>query len=195
MSQELKTLLMFYEYADYATAIHTKRVANLARQLALKLNLGPEFAEDCYEAGLCHDLGKIAIPLEILSKKQKIRKEELRLIMNHVTIGADIGQRLNLRPVVIDGILYHHERLDGSGYPSGLIGEKIPLIAQLVAVADCMEAMTADKPYRDNLGVHLALAELANPQKYNANIFVACRDLFTVDGYALTPAYEFEKEY
>ncbi len=135
---------------------------------------------DIYLAGLLHDVGKIGIRDEVLGKPGKLTPEEQEHIRQHVTIGyailADLRQIRNLLP----GVLYHHERYDGAGYPDGLVGENIPLLARILAVADSYDAMTTARPYRDPLPwtrVEEIIAEGAGTQwdKRVVDAFQRCR--------------------
>jgi putative nucleotidyltransferase with HDIG domain len=142
---------------DHYTHGHTSRVTNLsleiARKLAAKnkLDLGAKFFEDLHIASLLHDIGKIGIPEHILNKKGKLTVGERNRIREHPEIGVTILQPIRELEEAIKGVKYHHESYDGTGYPEGLKGSQIPLIAAIIAAADAYDAMTTDRPYRRGL--------------------------------------------
>lgn len=154
--QELKNLLVgltrsltsALDTKDSYTYGHSERVARIAVELGRELGLGEDELGDIYLAGLLHDVGKIGIRDAVLGKTEPLTPEEFEHIKQHVTMGyailADLGQIRNLLP----GVLYHHERYDGTGYPDGLAGDAIPLLARILAVADAYDAMSTTRPYR-----------------------------------------------
>jgi putative nucleotidyltransferase with HDIG domain len=148
------------ETRDPYTAGHQRRVAELARAIALEMGLPEWQAKGIYITGLLHDVGKVAVPTEILSKPGKINQDEFSIIKNHSRIGHDILRRIEFPWPVTQAILQHHERLDGSGYPSGLAGEEIIIEARILGVADVVEAMSSHRPYRPALGLDAALDEI-----------------------------------
>ena len=123
-------------------------------------NFPYKFFENLYIAGLLHDIGKIAVPEAILSKKDKLTSEEYEIMKSHTTRGAEILDPLTGFEEVINGVKYHHERYDGKGYPEGLKGEDIPMIAAIIAVADSFDAMTTDRPYRKGFSKQEAILEI-----------------------------------
>lgn len=148
---------------DPNTYNHSWEVAEVSRMLAEALGLSPKHAKTVHLAGHLHDIGKIGVPDAILQKQGRLMDDEWRLMKRHPEIGATI-----IRPVeafaskggVADMILYHHERYDGTGYPSALRGEAIPLGARIVAVADTLSALLQDRPYRRGTGFAAAMAEI-----------------------------------
>jgi HD-GYP domain-containing protein (c-di-GMP phosphodiesterase class II) len=186
--QELKDLLVgltrslttAIDAKDSYTYGHSERVARIAVELGRELNLEGDDLGDIYLAGLLHDVGKIGIRDTVLRKPGPLTPEEQQHIRQHVTIGysilADLRQIRNLLP----GVLYHHERYDGGGYPDGLTGEKIPLLARILAVADAYDAMTTVRPYRDPMpcrAVEEILLKGAGTQwdKRVVDAFMRCR--------------------
>jgi hypothetical protein len=155
--QELRELLVALtrsltaalDAKDSYTYGHSERVARIAVELGRELGLQEDELSDIYLAGLLHDIGKIGIPDTVLLKAGSLTAEEFEQIKQHVTIGYNILS--DLRPLrnLLPGVLYHHERWDGQGYPEGLAGEGIPLVARILAVADAFDAMNTKRPYRD----------------------------------------------
>jgi HD-GYP domain-containing protein (c-di-GMP phosphodiesterase class II) len=145
---------------DAYTAGHSERVARLAVEIGQELGLPDEQLSDAYLAGLLHDVGKIGIREAVLCKPGKFTAEEYDHIKQHVTIGYHILQDLDPIRHLLPGVLYHHERFDGKGYPDGLAGEKIPALPRLLAVADGFDAMNSNRPYRPALPHAQLFAEL-----------------------------------
>lgn len=141
---------------------HSKRVAGYAKQIALEMGFDYKVADQIHLAGLLHDIGKIGTYDYLLDKPSRLTNEEYELVKKHplqgVTILEGIKQLINILPI----IKYHHERVDGKGYPDGLKGEEIPLEAKILHVADSFDSMTSDRPYRPSPGIEHALSEFAN---------------------------------
>ena len=150
------------ETKDPYTAGHQRRVAQLAGAMARELGWSPDQVEGMEVLGLLHDLGKIAVPTEILSRPGKISPAEFNLIKVHPQVGYDILKDIEFPWPVAQAVLQHHERLDGSGYPWGLTAEEILPEARILAVADVVEAMASHRPYRPALGIETALKEITN---------------------------------
>ncbi len=143
------------------TAGHSHRTTRYAVALAKHLGNRPDFVEKVRISGLLHDVGKIGIPDAVLEKPDRLTPEEFELIKKHPEIGYRILEGIRqFRGDILDGVLYHHERVDGKGYPRGLRGEEIPFIGRLLAVADGFDAMTSDRPYRPGKSKEEALQEL-----------------------------------
>ena len=142
------------EAKDHYTHGHTSRVTNYALEIAKKLGqknrkaIDAKFFEDIHIASLLHDIGKIGVPESILNKEGTLEPEERKKINEHPMIGVNILQPIHELKTAMLGVKYHHERFDGNGYPEGLKGDKIPLIAAIISVADSFDAMTSDRPYR-----------------------------------------------
>ena len=136
---------------DPYTRGHSDRVAWYAQLIADQLGLPPKQTDRIYTCGLLHDVGKIGVPDHVLLKPGKLTDEEFDLIKQHPQIGYDIVRNLDHFQDLLPGILHHHESLDGTGYPHGLIGQQIPLQARILAVADAFDAMTSDRPYREGI--------------------------------------------
>ena len=125
-----------------------------------------KFMEDLYISGLLHDIGKIAIPETILNKTDKLTPDELKVMQSHPVRGVEILKPLAEFEESMKGVKHHHERYDGKGYPDGLKGEAIPIVAAIIAVADTYDAMTSDRPYRKGMSKETAINEI----KKNAGI-------------------------
>jgi len=136
------------EAKDKYTQGHTERVSSYARQLGERLKLPSQDLSALYSGGILHDVGKIGIPDSILNKPAKLTEEEFDLIKKHPLIGAQICQPLQSVRNVIPIIRHHHEKMDGSGYPDGLKGEEIPLLARIMAIVDVYDALTTERSYR-----------------------------------------------
>lgn len=147
------------EAHDPQTGSHSESVGELAARVALWLGLQPEEAALVRLAGSLHDLGKLAIPEEILRKPGPLDEEERALIERHPDVGAQMLDPLDVDPLPA-WVRHHHERWDGSGYPAGLGGEAIPLAARILHAVDAYDAMTTDRPYRKALSCEEALDEL-----------------------------------
>jgi putative nucleotidyltransferase with HDIG domain len=145
------------EWRDPYTAGHQKRVAMIAAGIASELGWSEEEKQSVYLAGLVHDIGKIAVPSEILTKPSKLNELEMQLVRGHVEAGYQILKDVPFPWPIADMIQQHHERLDGSGYPNKLVGDQICPGARVLAVADTIEAMATHRPYRASLGLSAAM--------------------------------------
>ena len=178
------------ETKDPYTAGHHRRVAQLAGAMARELGWPPDKVKGMEMLSCLHDLGKIAVPTEILSRPGVISPAEFDLIKIHPQVGYDILKDIEFFWPVAEGVLQHHERLDGSGYPEGLKGEEILPEARILAVADVVEAMASHRPYRAALGIEMALQEI-NDHKgslYDPEIVGICVRLFAEKGFAFEPS-------
>ncbi|MGQ9780126.1 MAG: HD domain-containing phosphohydrolase [Bacillota bacterium] len=156
----IKAMALIVEIRDPYTGGHQRRVARLAERIAKEMWLPAEQILGIKLAATIHDLGKIAIPAEILSKPGRINHIERDFIKTHPQVGFDILKSIEFPWPIAQIVLQHHERLDGSGYPAGLKGDEIMLEARILAVADVVEAMSSHRPYRPALGIREALAEI-----------------------------------
>lgn len=147
----LDALVVAVDNKDRYTKRHSEDVMRYSLQLATALGLSEKQREVIAAAALLHDVGKIGVPDAILRKPGKLTDDEYKIIQNHPTMGAAIVGAVPALTDTLDGILYHHERWDGAGYPAGLAGEAIPLLGRLMAVADAYSAMTTDRPYRQGM--------------------------------------------
>jgi len=156
----LSMLTRAIEARDPYTRGHSTRVTALAELVALRLGWGEERLKSLRIGGRLHDIGKLAIPDAVLSKEGRLEADELAQIQEHPKVGATLILRIAALRDAIPYVLYHHERWDGTGYPSGKAGEEIPVEARVLAVADAFDAMTSDRPYRPALSHDEALAEV-----------------------------------
>ena len=172
---------------DPYTAGHQIRVAKLACAIAREMGLSEDRIEGIRIAGLLHDIGKITLPSDILARSGQITTLETDIIETHAQVGYEIIKTIEFPWPVLDAVLQHQERMDGSGYPSGLSGEKIILEARILAVADVVEAMSSHRPYRPKLGMDRALAEIAEYRgvRYDPYVVDACLRLINELGYTI----------
>lgn len=146
---------------DHHTYGHSRRVSNYSVAIGEAIGLSPERISILHTAALLHDIGKIGISDEVLNKKEHLSEEDWKPVYSHPTLGVSILRHTDGLASCLPGIQYHHERYDGTGYPSGLKGNNIPLDARIIAIADAYEAMTSPRPYRERtLSYEEALDEL-----------------------------------
>jgi PAS domain S-box-containing protein len=181
----IHTLASATEMRDPYTAGHQRRVTQLACAIANEMGLPEEQIEGLRMAGLIHDVGKINVPADILSKPGRLNEIEFGLIKMHPQVGHDILKAVEFPWPVAQIVLQHHERMDGSGYPYRLSGEEITLEARILAVADVVEAMASHRPYRPARGIDEALEEISQGRGclYDAEAVDACLRLFTEKGF------------
>lgn len=180
LEETVGALTLTTEKRDPYTAGHQHRVAMLASAIAETMELTDEQVEGIRVASLLHDIGKIYIPAEILSKPTMLTDIEMGMMKTHSEVGHEILKNISFPWPVSDIVLQHHERLDGSGYPMGLDGANILLEARIIMVADVVEAMSSHRPYRAALGVERALEEIARNKgaRYDPTVVEHCLDLF-----------------
>ena len=178
------------ESKDPYTAGHQRRVSNLAYAIALEMGLSTHQADGIRMAGLIHDIGKISVPAEILTKPGHITKKEIALIKDHPQVGYDILKGIEFPWPIAQIVLQHHEKMDGSGYPQGLLGKDILLEARIMGVADVLEGIASYRPYRPALGIDAALKEITENKNllYDAQVVDICLKLFQ------EKQFEFEKK-
>tara|TARA_R100001377_G_scaffold65307_1_gene40702 strand:+ start:4128 stop:5468 length:1341 start_codon:yes stop_codon:yes gene_type:complete len=174
--QTIKALSNAVMARDPYTAAHEDKVAKVARLIGVKMGMEDSTLEGLELAAIIHDLGKISIPSEILSKPGKLSKEEFDLVKTHATRGSDLIRNINFDWPIAKIMEQHHERLDGSGYPYGLKGDNILLEARIIGVADTLEAMSSHRPYRPGLGIEIAAEEIRQNAgiKYDKEVATAC---------------------
>ena len=180
LSKTVQALSALVERKDPYTSGHQRRVGQLAEAISQEMGLSHERPEGMQVLGLLHDIGKVAVPAEILSKPTKLNRAEFDLIKEHPQVGYDILKDLEFPWPIATAVLQHHERLDGSGYPQGLSGPDICLCARILAVADVVEAMASFRPYRPARGIDLAVEEITRNKGllYDPQVVDACVKLF-----------------
>jgi putative nucleotidyltransferase with HDIG domain len=183
----IEAMALTVETRDPYTAGHQRRVSNLARGIATEMGVSEGKIQGVRMAGVIHDIGKISVPGEILSKPGKISQNELGIIKEHPQVGYNILKTVDFPWPIAQIVLQHHERMDGSGYPNGISGENILFEARILAVADVVEAMASHRPYRAALGIDLALKEISKNRGslYDPKVVDACLRLFNKKGYRL----------
>lgn len=176
----IQVIVRMAEARDPYTAGHQKRVATLAVAIATELGLSEKEREGIYMAGMIHDLGKISVPAEILSKPTKLTDIELALIRTHPRSGFLIMEDIEFPWSIGQIVAQHHEKMNGSGYPDGLSGDKILPEARIICVADVVEAMASHRPYRPALGIDAALREIEANQGslYDPDVVKTCLKIF-----------------
>jgi putative nucleotidyltransferase with HDIG domain len=156
----LHALTSAVDAKDAYTCGHSERVALLSQRLAREIHLPEPQVERIYMAGLLHDVGKIGVPESVLQKAGRLTPEEFEHMKKHPAIGARILSDIKQIEDVIPGVMHHHERYDGKGYPAGLAGRNIPLMGRIICLADCFDAMTSNRTYRRALPLEVALVEI-----------------------------------
>ena len=181
------TLSSTVEMRDPYTAGHQRRVTVLACAIAEEMGLAEEQFDGLRFASLIHDIGKIAVPIEILSRSGWINTTEIDIIKTHPQTGYNLLKEIEFPWPVARIVLQHHERLDGSGYPQGLMNGGIMLEAKILAVADVIEAMASHRPYRSALGIKAALTEITSNKGilYDPGVVDVCQQLFLEKGFQL----------
>ena len=188
MERTVGTLSAAMGTRDPYTAGHEKRVSELAVAIGRALGLDNDDLRLLRLASTVHDLGKITVPAEILSKPTRLSEAEFAIIKRHSEAGRELLEPAGLPDSVTDAVLQHHERLDGSGYPAGLRGDEIGEFARIIAVADVVEAMSTHRPYRPAIGVEPALEEIdaGRGERYDERAADACLRLFHDEGFVFS---------
>lgn len=183
--QMIKAIASALERRDPYTAGHQQGVTKLACAIAEEMGLSTQQIDGIRLAGLIHDIGKIQVPQEILSKPGRLSEMEFNMIKMHPQVGYDILKEIEFPYPVANIILQHHERMDGSGYPARLSGKKILLEARILAVADAIEAMSSPRSHRSELGIENALEEISQNKGtlYDPEVVDACLKLFQEKGF------------
>lgn len=187
LENTIDALTLILSKRDPYTASHQKRVSKLAYAIAKKLGLSEGILEGIRVAGALHDIGKVYVPAEILSKPSKLTEGEFNIMKTHPQVSYDIIKSIDFPWPVAPAVLQHHERMNGSGYPHGLSGGMIAFGARILAVADVVEAMSSHRPYRPALGIEKALAEIKQNKGdlYDPEVAEACLSLFKQEGYVI----------
>jgi putative nucleotidyltransferase with HDIG domain len=185
LEESIKIIAGMVEMRDPYTAGHQKRVAYLSREIARDLDLETDTVETIQKAALVHDIGKLYIPAEILNKVGKLTEAEFDRIKLHPQIGYAILSKGGFFRQVDQVVWQHHERMNGSGYPRGLSGDRISLEARILSVADVIDAMAVARPYRPALGISTALDEIVKNSSvlYDGQVVKACLRFFARKGF------------
>lgn len=183
--QTVEAFSAIVEISDPYTTGHQSRTGELARAIAKKMNLGYDAEHSVYLASLLHDLGKFYIPAQILNKPSRLTEIEYSLIKTHPSLGHQILCKIDFPWPIADIVLQHHEKVNGSGYPYGLSGDDIMIEAKILCVADVIESISSNRPYRPALGLDSALFEIKEKQGtlYDFDVVEAALELFTKDKY------------
>jgi len=190
--ETIEAMALIVERRDPYTAGHQRRVTLLAQAIAEEMGLSEENIQVLRMAGLIHDIGKISVPSEILSKPTPLSDIEFSIIKSHVQVGFDILKTIAFPWPVAPIMAQHHERMDGSGYPKGLTGKEIFIEARILAVADVIEAMSSYRPYRPAPGLDKAFEEITRNRGilYDPQVVDACLKLFSEKGFSFEPKEE-----
>ncbi len=185
MEETINAFISAVEIRDPYTAGHQLRVATLSRAIASEMGFDTEKLNAIRIAAILHDIGKIYIPNEILTKPDRLTETEYSVVKNHPLAGYDILKTIDFQMPVAKIVYQHHERLDGSGYPLGLSGNEIMMEARIVNVADVVDAMISQRPYRPSQGIDDALAEITNNAGifYDPEVVKCCATLFNEKGF------------
>jgi len=183
----IQVMVSTVEARDPYTAGHQLRVADLAGAIATEMGFSQEKIDGIRMAGSIHDIGKLSIPAEILSKPTKLSEIEFALVKEHAQKGYEILKDVESPWPLAEIVYQHHERMDGSGYPRKLKGDEILIEARIMAVADTVEAMSSHRPYRPGKGMDAALEEIEKNKGtlYDADAVDACLSLFREKGFQL----------
>jgi PAS domain S-box-containing protein len=188
----IQAMSLTIEKRDPYTAGHQRRVAKLCRAIGTELKLDWECIQGLRMAAAIHDLGKINVPAAILNKPGKLSEYELAIIRQHPETAHEILKGIEFPWPIAEAIYQHHERMDGSGYPRGLKGDRIILEARILTVADVVEAISSFRPYRPGLGIEKALAEIGRGRgiHYDARVVDICLKIFTEWGFDFKTKYK-----
>ncbi|WP_456426253.1 HD domain-containing phosphohydrolase [Desulfurobacterium sp.] len=194
LESTIKSMVRGIEIRDSYTRGHSERVAFYSKEIAKNMGLNEKLIEEIYMAALLHDIGKIGIPDSILLKPGKLTNKEFEIIKLHPVLSYELLKDIKPLKPVIDSIKYHHERIDGSGYPEGLKGREIPLAARIIAVADSFDAMTSDRIYRKGMPKERAIKELINlaGKKYDSDVVHAAIPIFKEETPPVTKSQDFK---
>ena len=187
LEETVNALSALVEMRDPYTAGHQNRVAGIARAIAQELGLSEDAAQGIWVASLIHDIGKVRVPADILSRPAHLSSAEFELIKEHPRTGYEILKKIDFPWPIAEIVLQHHERINGSGYPLGLKGDEILFASRIIGVADVVEAMTYHRPYREALGLDAALDEIKKNKGilYDPDVVEACIKVFLEKGLAL----------
>jgi len=178
----LRRVIAFAEEREDFRQGHSDNVGTLGEQIARKMGLSEDRCTMLGRAGQLHDIGLMVVPTEVLNSRSELGAEEFHTIKRHSQVSYEVLKPLESLAAVLSGVRYHHERMNGTGYPAGLSGEAIPLDARILAVADAYDAMTHDRPHRDGMSPVQALAELrrCSPAGYDPDCVDALAEVLHI---------------
>jgi putative two-component system response regulator len=187
MEAGIQAICHTVETKDPYVAGHQKRVSQLACTIAKEMGLAAWQVDGIRVAAMLHDIGKITVPTEILSKPGRLSRVDRAMIQDHPKVAFEILKDINFDWPIARIVVQHHERLDGSGYPYGLTAKDILIEAKILAVADVVEAMSSNRPYRPAPGIDVALAELARGDGtlYDSEVIRACETVVNQHGFKI----------
>ncbi len=185
LNETVVTLASTVETRDPHSTGHQRRVAKLACAIAREMGLSDEKLKEIHMAAVVHDIGKLSVPAELLTKPDRLAETEHLLIKNHPRTGCEILEKIGFPHSITQIVLQHHERMNGSGYPQGLSGEDIILEARILAISDVVEAIGSQRSYRKALGIDKALKEITSFKGllYDPEVVDACVGLFIEKGF------------
>jgi putative nucleotidyltransferase with HDIG domain len=192
IEETIESLAFMLEIKDPYTASHQHRVADLCHAIAVELGLSEEDTEGIRMAAYVHDIGKIAVPSDVLNKPGKLTDIEFSLLKSHSDIGYKVLKNIKISWPIAETVLQHHERLDGSGYPNHLTNGEITVNARILGVADVVEAINSHRPYRPSLGIDKALEEISDKSNvlYDPDVVDSCLRLFTVKNFKFSEVWQ-----
>ena len=178
----LRRVVAFVEEREDFRQGHSENVGTLGEQIARKMGLAEERCTMLGLAGQLHDIGLIVVPADVLNSRSRLSTKEFRTIKRHSEVSYEVLKPLESMATALSAVRYHHERMNGTGYPTGLHGEEIPLDARILAVADAYDAMTHDRPYRDAMSPLQAVAELrrCSPAGYDPDCVNALAEVLHI---------------
>lgn len=188
LTQTVRAISMTIEMRDPYTAGHQRRVAQLCVAIGRKMGLDEETLRGLETGAFIHDIGKINVPADFLSRPGHLSDAAFHVIMAHPQVGYDIVHEIEFPWPIATMILQHHERLDGSGYPNGISGDAIIPEARILAVADVVEAISSHRPYRPSLGIEAAIREIKGNAgtRYDPKVVEACLAVLEEDGFEVS---------
>lgn len=182
--QTVESLALMVEKRDPYTSGHQKKVSELASNIGKEMRLAEDTLQGIYIAGILHDIGKISVPAEYLSKPGKLDPIEFTIIKTHPGVAFDMLKAIDFPYPIANIVLQHHEKCNGSGYPNGLKGPELLLEARIIAVADVVDAISSHRPYRPSLGIEAALQEISynSGNLYDKDVVSACLAMYRRQG-------------
>jgi HD-GYP domain-containing protein (c-di-GMP phosphodiesterase class II) len=187
MFETAKTMAIILEAREPYKSGHLFRVADLARQISFEMEMSPDRSDGIFMAGLIHDFGMVFVSKKLLGRKRRLSDAELQIMRGHVQVGYEILKNVSFPWPVARMILEHHERINGSGYPNGLLGCHTLLESRILAVADVVDAITSARPYRPAREISVALYDIKGNRNilYDSDVVDACLTIFHQKNYRI----------